>query len=67
MYIVIFSHFMTSKIFEIGLIFLIKPFLYLTKKSWQKEQNYKSFLEEIKSIFARNCLRPKSASYEINY
>ena len=60
--------------FEISLIFLIKPFFYLTKKSRQKFKyldNKKSFRDEIKSIFhhflkdfsvAKNCLRPESAS-----
>ena len=58
--------------FEIKIIFLIKPFCYMTKKSRQK-LNYleseKSFWGEIKSIFhhfkgfsvAKNCIRPKSA------
>ena len=58
--------------FENNLIFLIKPFSYITKKSIQKFkylENENSFLGEIKSIFiifkglsvAKNCLRPKSA------
>ena len=51
--------------FEINLIFLIKPFFYMTKKSRQKFkylQNEKSFQGEIKSILvAENCLRPDSA------
>ena len=40
-------------IFEINLIFLIKPFLYMTEKLKQKFEyleNEKSFLDEIKSI-----------------
>ena len=40
--------------FEVKLIFLIKPFSYMTKKSLQKRkfpENEKSFLLEIKSIF----------------
>ena len=40
--------------FEINLIFLIKPFCYMTKKSRQKFEyleNEKSFWDEIKSIF----------------
>ena len=40
--------------FKINLIFLIKPFLYMTKKSRQKLkylENEKSFWGEIKSIF----------------
>ena len=40
--------------FEINLIFLIKPFWYMTKKSRQKLkylENGKSFWSEIKSIF----------------
>ena len=40
--------------FEINLIFLIKPFFYMTKKSRQKFkylENGKSFQDEIKSIF----------------
>ena len=39
---------------EINLIFLIKPFFHMTRKSWQKFKhldNEKSFLGEIKSIF----------------
>ena len=58
--------------FENNLIFLIKPFFYITKKSIQKFkylEKENSFLGEIKSIFvifkgllvAKNCLRPKSA------
>ena len=40
--------------FKINLVFLIKPFLYITKKSRQKFkylENKKSFQQEIKSIF----------------
>ena len=58
--------------FEINLIFLIKPFSYITIKSRQKFkylENEKNFYGEIKSIFnlfkrlsdAKNCLRPQSA------
>ena len=39
--------------FEINLIFLIEPFFYMTKKSWQKLkylENEKSFQGKIKSI-----------------
>ena len=55
---------------EINLIFLIKPSLYMTKKSRQKFkhlENENSFEGEIKSVFikglsvAQNCLRPESA------
>ena len=57
--------------FEINLIFLVKPFWYMTKKSRQKLkylENGKIFWGEIKSIFiilngllvAKNCLRPDS-------
>ena len=59
--------------FEINLIFLIKPFRYMTKKSRQKLkylENEMNFRGEIKSIlmifegfsFAKNCLRPESAT-----
>ena len=54
---------------EINLIFLIKPFSFMTRKSWQKLkylENEKSFEGEITSIFlgflkghfsvAKNCL-----------
>ena len=40
--------------FEVNLNLLIKPFFYITKKSWQKFkylENKKSFKHEIKSIF----------------
>ena len=40
--------------FEISLIFLIKPFRYMTKKSRQKRkylENEKNFWGEIKNIF----------------
>ena len=58
--------------FEINLIFLIKPFSYIIKKSRQKLkylENEKSFGREIKSIFivfkglsaGKNCLRPECA------
>ena len=56
--------------FEINLIFLIKAFLYKTKKSLQKFkylENEKSFKGDIKSIFHhfqrvfKNSLRPESA------
>ena len=59
--------------FEINLIFLIKPFCYMTKKSRQKVkylENKKSFLVEIEVAFliifkgllvAENLLRPESA------
>ena len=58
--------------FEINLIFLIKPFLSMIKKSRQKFKylkNEKSLSGEIKSIFVifkglsvpKNCLRPESA------
>ena len=56
--------------FEMNLIYLIKPFFYMIKKSSQKLKylgNAKSFYGEIKSIFhhftelsvAKNCLRPE--------
>ena len=72
------SQFVTSKIFEINLIFLIKPFSYMTEKSRQKFkylENKKSFKEEIKSIFivfkrfsvAKNCLRPESAPLKYDH
>ena len=58
--------------FEINFIFLLRPFLYMTKKSKQKLkylQNENSLLGEIKSFFiifkglsvAKNRLRPASA------
>ena len=58
--------------FEINLMFLIKPFLSMTKKSRQKFKylkNEKSLSGEIKSIFVifkglsvpKNCLRLESA------
>ena len=40
--------------FEVNLIFLMKSFFFMTKKSWQKFkyiENEKSFQREIKSIF----------------
>ena len=59
--------------FEINLIFLIKPFYYMTKRSRQKLkylEKGKSFWGEIRSIFqslsaAKNCLRPESAPLRI--
>ena len=59
-------------IFEINLIFLIKPFLYMTKllrKKFEYLENKKSFAGEMKSILhhfkgfliAKNCLWPESA------
>ena len=58
--------------FEIKLIFLIKPFCYMTKKLRQKLkylENENSIWGEIKAFFiilkglsvAKNCLRPESA------
>ena len=40
--------------FDINLIFLIKPFFYMPKKSWQKlkyPDSEKSFSDEVKNIF----------------
>ena len=40
--------------FEVNLIFLIKPFFWMTKMSWQKLkylENKKSFWDEIKNFF----------------
>ena len=61
--------------FEINLTFLIKPFLYTTKKSGQKFKyfdNEKDFKVKQKAFFiiciifiikdAKNCLRPETAS-----
>ena len=59
--------------FKINHVFLMKPFLYMSKKSRQKPkylENEKRFNGEIKSIFhhfkrdfsAKNCLRPESAA-----
>ena len=58
--------------FENNLIFLIKPFWYMSEKPRQKLkyfENKRSFSDEIKSIFhhfkgasvAKNCLRPENA------
>ena len=55
--------------FEINFIFLIEPFFYMTKKSWQELkylENEKSFWGEIKAFFIifegllviKNCPRP---------
>ena len=63
--------------FQINVIFLIKPFWYMTKKSRQKLkylENGKSFQGEIKAFFiifkglsvAKNCLRPESAPLNQN-
>ena len=38
--------------FEVNNIFLIKPFLHMTKKSGQKFENEKSFQGGIKSVFS---------------
>ena len=57
--------------FRINLIFLIKLFFYMIKKSRQKSKylkNKKSFSGKLKSIFhhfkglslAKNCLRPEN-------
>ena len=64
--------------FEIKLIFLIKPFRYITKESRQKLkylENEKSFIGKIKSIFhhfkglsdSKNCLRSESTSLKQNW
>ena len=56
---------------ETKLIFLIKLFCYMTKKSRQKSkycENEKSSWGEIKSIFhhfAKNCLRPEIAPFSM--
>ena len=63
--------------FEIYLIFLIKPFFYMTKKSRQKLKylrtkrafyvKQKSFFIIFKGLsFAKNCLRPESAPLRIS-
>ena len=56
--------------FKINLLFLIKPFCYITKNSGQKLK----YLENKKAFFiipkglsaAKNCLRPESAPLNSN-
>ena len=64
--------------FEINLVFLIKLFCYMTKKSRQKFKylkNENNFWDETKSIFnfqfsklsiAKNCLRPRSVLLKVS-
>ena len=62
--------------FEINLMFLIKTFLYMTKKSGQKliilrtkrafKVKYKAFFITFKGLsVAKNCFRPESAPVKI--